>query len=227
MSARIALFVALALCGSLAANAAYLRGIDVSNYQGHVDWAAVKASGISFAICKATEGTTYLDPTLGANWAGMHANGIVRGAYHFGHPGSSAIDQARYFVHAVTGVGGFHNSSSLQLVLDLETADGQSPAQVWAWVQAFMGEIQSLTGRPGIIYVGYYFWKDSVGNPTNNLNAPLWIAAYTASPLIPPAWSGFTFWQYTDAGSVPGVAGKVDSDYFAGTEQNLQALCIP
>ena len=227
MSVKIALLVTLALCGVLSANAAYLRGIDVSNYQGHVDWAAVKASGISFAICKATEGTTYLDPTLGANWAGMRANGIVRGAYHFGHPGTSAINQAHFFVNSVTGAGGFHNSSSLQLVLDLEDADGQSPAVVWAWVQAFMAEIQSLTGRPGIIYTGYYFWKDNVGNPTNNLNAPLWIAAYTASPLVPPAWPYFTFWQYSDAGKVPGVSGNVDSDYFSGTEQNLRALCIP
>jgi lysozyme len=45
-----------------------------------------------------------------------------------------------------------------------------------------MGQLQALTGKPGIIYTGYYFWVDNVGNPGDNLNAPLWVAAYTASP---------------------------------------------
>ena len=207
---------------------AQLHGIDVSNYQGNVNWTSVKNAGNSFAFCKATEGTTFTDAYLKQNWAGIHTAGMVRGAYHFGHPGTSATTQAQYFVNAVRNAGGFAaGSNSLQLVLDLETTDGLSPSQVWAWVQSFVAEIKILTGRPAIIYTGYYFWRDSVGNPTNNLNCPLWIAAYgVSSPMVPPAWGYWTFWQYSDTGSVPGVSGNVDHDYFNGSLTTLYKFCF-
>src|SRR5262245_24710768 len=63
-----------------------LSGIDVSHWQGAIDWAQVKASGRAFAIAKATEGTTFVDPSFAANWAGMKQQGVVRSAYHFFHP---------------------------------------------------------------------------------------------------------------------------------------------
>lgn len=135
--------------------------------------------------------------------------------------------QANFFVTAVQNAGGFVNSSTMQLMLDLEVTDGQSPAAVWAWVQTFMATIEQLTGRPGIIYTGFYFWQDNVGNPSDNLNAPLWLAAYVANPQVPAAWGYWTFWQYSDTGSVPGIAGNVDVDYFAGTIDNLRKLCFP
>jgi len=226
---RIFVRAALALLAALVAGAtspraeAQLHGIDVSNYQGTVNWVSVKNAGNSFAFAKATEGTTYTDPSFARNWYYMQQAGIVRGAYHYGRPGSDPVAQAKFFV---TQVG--NRSGALQLVLDLETTDGRTPAQVWAWTQSFMAEIQTLTGKPGIIYTGYYFWRDSVGNPTNNLNCPLWIAAYgVSSPMVPPAWSTWTFWQYSDTGSVPGVSGAVDLDYFHGTLTNLKALTFP
>jgi len=152
----------------------------------------------------------YTDPKFGANWDGMREVGLVRSAYHFGRPADSAVDQARYFVHVVNAKGGVHNSSTMPLVLDLEQADGKSPAEVWAWVQAFMGELEKLTGKPGNIYVGYYFWTGQTGNPSKNLGADLWVAAYTPAPKVPAAWKDWTFWQYTDKASVPGISGGVD-----------------
>jgi lysozyme len=188
-----------------------------------VNWTRVRDSGRVFAIAKATEGTTYTDPSFAANWAGMRAAGLIRGAYHFGHPGSDAVTQADRFVNVVRPVGG-----DLQLVLDLEVTDGRTPAQVWSWTQAFIARIQSRTGRPGIIYTGFYFWRDRVGNPADNLNCPLWIAAYGVSaPMVPRAWSTWSFWQYSDTGSVPGVTGNVDLDYFNGTLSRLRALTLP
>ena len=231
---RMFVRTALALVGAFWVGAtapraeAQLHGIDVSNYQGTVNWTSVKNAGNSFAFAKATEGTTFTDAYFKSNWANMKSAGLIRGAYHYGHPSVSATAQAQYFVNAVKAAGGFNGSNSLQLVLDLETTDGLSPSQVWAWTQAFIAEIKTLTGRPGIIYTGYYFWRDSVGNPSNNLNCPLWIADYgVSSPLVPSAWSTWTFWQYSDTGSVPGVGGNVDLDYFNGSLTNLKALCIP
>jgi lysozyme len=204
-----------------------LNGIDVSNYQGTVNWTDVKNAGYSFAFAKATEGTDFEDAYFPANWSGMKSAGLIRGAYHFGHPSVSATSQAQYFVNYINAHGGFKDGTSLQLMLDLEDTDGESPSTVWTWVQNFIAEIKTLTGRPGIIYVGYYFWVDDVGNPTNNLDCPLFVASYTASPSVPSAWPYWTFWQYTDAGSVPGVSGDCDKDYFAGTLANLKNLCIP
>ena len=102
--------------------------------------------------------------------------------------------QAQYFVRAVQAAGGWTASPTLPLVLDLEDTDvaNVDPDAVWAWVQAFMAEIKLLTGRPGMIYTGYYFWRDQVGNPGTNLGCPLWIAAYVTTPQIPSAWNDWT-----------------------------------
>jgi GH25 family lysozyme M1 (1,4-beta-N-acetylmuramidase) len=153
----------------------------------------------------------------------MKAAGLVRGAYHFGRPKTGAVAQARHFVHVVRPTHG-----DLQLVLDLETAGGKSAADVWAWTQAFIAEVKRLTGRPGIIYTGYRFWRDHVGGPKDNLDCPLWLAAYTHStPLVPRAWSRWTFWQYSEKGKLSGVQGHVDQDYFRGTPAQLKSLAIP
>lgn len=217
------------------AAAAHLPGIDVSNYQGNVNWTSVKGAGISFAIAKATEGTTFTDAYINQNIAGMKKAGIVPGAYHFAHPGTDATTQANHFTSVVKAANGGTFSGLLQLVLDLEVTDGTSPSHVFAWTQTFVARVEAVTGRPCIIYTGFYFWRDSVGNPDNNLNCPLWLAAYvpeseTAS-LTPQAWAGvgWAFWQYTDAGSVSGVSGNVDRDYFrnSGSYPNINNLRIP
>ncbi len=225
--AAMALLVVLGWAGSRAD--AQLHGIDVSSYQGNVNWTAVRDAGNSFAFTKATEGTTYTNPYFRSSWAGIHSVGMVRGAYHYGHPGSDPVAQAKYFVNAVRAAGGYTGSSSLQLVLDIETTDGiTSSSQLWSWVQSFMAEIHALTGRPGIIYTSPYFWEHTLGNPTNNLNCPLWIANYgVSSPAVPPAWSTWSFWQYTSTGSCPGVAGYCDLNYFHGTSTSLHNLCFP
>jgi GH25 family lysozyme M1 (1,4-beta-N-acetylmuramidase) len=200
-----------------------IQGVDVSHYQGSINWTSVKNSGKTFAFMKATEGTTYTDPTFATNWAGAKAAGLIRGAYHFGHPGSSAVDQANRFCNVVAPTHG-----DLQMMLDLEVTDGVSPSGVRSWVVAFINQIVSRTGRPGIIYTGFYFWRDSAGNGSN-LNCPLFLAAYVTDPnnFVPAAWPFFTFWQYTDAGTCPGISGNVDRDAFNGSTSGLNALRLP
>jgi len=215
------------------AAAGYLNGVDVSSYQGNVNWTAVHGAGTTFAIAKATEGTGYLDRYLNANISGMKRNGIVPGAYHFGHPSIDPTAQANYFTNAVRSANGGNFSGLLQLVLDLEVSDGRSPSQVWSWTQTFVARVRAVTGRPCIIYTGYYFWRDNVGNPNNNLNCPLWLAAYVSNPTpyVPQAWGGvgWAFWQYTSSGRVNGISGNVDRDYFrnSGSYPNINALRFP
>ena len=124
------------------ATAAYLNGVDVSHYQGTINWSSVKSAGITFAFAKATEGTTYTDPNVNANIAGMKAHGIIPGAYHFGHPGSDATTQANHFTGVVKSANGGTFSGLLQLVLDLEVTDGMTPSQVWSWTQTFVARSQ-------------------------------------------------------------------------------------
>jgi lysozyme len=201
-----------------------IQGIDAASYQGTIKWASAKEAGITFGFEKATEGTTYTNPYFAVNWARMKTNGIVRGAYHYGRPGTDPTTQANFFVNTVKPAGG-----DLQMVLDIETTDGKTAAQVWSWVQTFIARVKTLTGRPGIIYTGFYFWRDSVGNPTNNLNCPLWLAAYVSNPAsyVPAAWGTWSFWQYTSSGKVPGVVGNVDRSAWNGSLTGLDNLRLP
>jgi lysozyme len=205
----------------LAQSGGWLKGIDVSHWQGTINWNSVRNAGTVFCVCKASEGTDYRDPTFLTNWNGMKAAGIIRGAYHMGRPAVDPVAQADYFINYVRPIKG-----DLQLMLDFERNDGKTKAQVWAWCQAFVNRIKMKTGRPPLIYTGFYFWKDSAGSPTNNLGCPLWLAAYTSSatPYIPPAWSTWTFWQYSSTGNIPGISGNVDRDYFNGSLTQLKAL---
>jgi lysozyme len=200
-----------------------IQGIDVASYQGYPNWSSVKSSGKTFAFTKATEGTTYTNPYFATNWSRMKSAGLIRGAYHFGRPGTDPTTQANRFVNVVKPVSG-----DLQMALDIEVTDGKSPSAVRSWIVTFINRIKTLTGRPGIIYTGFYFWRDSAGNGSN-LNCPLWLAAYVSdpAPYVPAAWSTWSFWQYTSSGTVSGVSGNVDRDAWNGTLSGLNNLRLP
>jgi lysozyme len=209
---------------SLAAGTDYaIQGIDVASYQGYPNWSSVKSSGKTFAFTKATEGTTYTNPYFATNWPRMKSAGLIRGAYHFGRPGTDPVTQANRFCNVVAPVSG-----DLQMALDIEVTDGKTPTQVRSWIVSFINQIKSRTGRPGIIYTGFYFWRDSAGNGSN-LNCPLWLAAYVSNPAnyVPAAWSTWSFWQYTSSGTCPGVSGNVDRDAWNGTLSGLNNLRLP
>lgn len=200
-----------------------LPGIDVSHWQQTINWSSVAASGKIFAICKATEGLTYVDPMFSTNWPAIKAVGMFRGAYHFGRPGSDPVAQARHFHRTVQPVTG-----DLPLVLDLEEIDGRTPTQVKNWTQRFAAEIRRRTGRPALIYTGYYTWRDDAGNSINNFDMALWMARWSTTPFpLPVAWSGWTFWQYSSTGSVSGISVNCDLDYFNGSQTTLQNYTLP
>ena len=200
-----------------------VQGLDVASYQGYPNWTSVKNSGKTFAFTKATEGTTYTNPYFATNWANIKAAGLIRGAYHFGRPGVDPVAQANYFCNVVKPIKG-----DLQMALDIEVTDGKTASQVRSWIVAFINQIVARTARPGIIYTGFYFWRDSAGNGSN-LNCPLWLAAYVSNPApyVPAAWSTWSFWQYTSSGSVPGVSGNVDRDAWNGSVTQLDNLRLP
>jgi len=202
---------------------AYADGIDLSHWQGSVSWSRVKSDGVTFAFMKATEGTSYADPTLKTNWAGAESHGIYRSAYHFARPSVGSADrQAEYFVKKV---GSFKGKGDLPPVLDLEATGGLSSSQLRRWVRNWLETTEKLTGRTPILYFSPYFWIDHLGNSTSFTHYPLWIAHYTSGkPLVPGGWKTWTFWQRTSSGNVNGISGHVDMNRFNGTSAQLAKL---
>jgi lysozyme len=206
----------------------HVSGIDVSDYQPGVDWKQVHDAGYSFAYTKATEGTDFVAATFESNMAGMKAAGKLRGAYHFFHFDGTAIAQAQAFLAAYTPEAG-----DLPPALDLEAAlpPGGTAAEAVKSIGTWLDYVEDVTKRPCVLYMGYYFWRDTLDSPDFS-GHPLWIAEYTdekdpASLTLPsPPWKTWTFWQYTDAADVPG-AGQVDGDYFNGDLNALKGLCLP
>ena len=218
-------------------NPNYLAGIDVSHWQGTIDWSAVAGSGIRFAFVKATEGICptctayYTDPTFATNRAGANAHGVVIGAYDFAQPGlaaGSAKADADYFVAVATPAMG-----DLAPVLDLEVTNNLSVADLTAWVKVWVAEVYAKTGVRASIYTSPAFWaKYMGGTPWFGMNGypVLWVAHWTtaAQPTVPgSAWGGkgWTFWQYSNQGSVPGIHARVDLDRYDG--RDLSPFRIP
>lgn len=202
-------------------------GIDVSHYQGSINWSSVKAAGIQFAYIKATEGTTYQDPNFSANYLNAYNAKVIRGAYHFAQPSSSSgAAQATYFA----GHGGAWSADNLTLpgMLDLEGGCyGMSAASMQSWILDFYNTYKAKTGRDVVIYTSPSWWNSCTGGWSGmSARSPLYVADWTtaSSPTIPSGFPYATIWQYTDAGSVSGVSGAVDRDKFNGTSARLLAL---
>jgi GH25 family lysozyme M1 (1,4-beta-N-acetylmuramidase) len=205
------------------AQAATTPGIDVSHYQGAINWTSVRNAGIRFAFIKATEGTSYLDPSFAANYVGAYNAGVIRGAYHFARPAaSSGAVQANFL--ADHGGAWSADSRTLPAALDLEAGcAGLSQSAMRSWIQSFLNQYRARTGRYAVIYTTTSWWSSCTGNWTGPWStSPLWIARWASSPGTLPAGAPFwSFWQYTSSGSVPGVSGAVDRDYWNGTVDRL------
>ncbi len=202
-------------------------GIDVSHYQGTINWASVKAAGIKFAWIKATEGTSVRDSQFNANYTHAYNNGVIRGAYHFAHPDlSSGSAQATYFANH--GGGWSKDNLTLPGMLDLEGGCyGKSTAAMRTWISDFHSTYKSKTGRDMVIYTSPSWWNTCTGGWSGmSSKSPLWVASWTsaANPTLPKGFSSSTVWQYTDSGSVHGVSGAVDRDRFNGNHSRLLAL---
>lgn len=207
---------AFAACDDLATGPApdggLARGIDVSHWQGAIDWRAVEAGGIVFAFAKATEGATHTDPAFAANWAGMGATRIIRGAYHYFRPKTDAAEQAAHFLRTVRP-----GASDLPPALDVEVTDGVDRAALVRGVLAWLDAVEQGTGKRPIVYTYQSFYDTYLSGSLAGY--PLWIARYGPDA---PSLSGWAFWQYSDAGSVPGVPAAVDLDRFNGSEAGLR-----
>lgn len=202
-----------------ASSKAYVEGIDVSHYQGPIDWRKVAASGKRFTFAKATEGQTYDDPTYATNRSGAEAAGLRFGAYHFARPDTSANDAKLEADHFATVAR--PRKGEIVPTLDLEVSGGLSVAQLQSWVSSFLQEVEARTGARALIYTNPSFWKTYMGDTSyfaTHGYKLLWIANWDVpDPSVPGSnWGGhgWTFWQWTDCETVPGISGCVDGDRY-------------
>jgi GH25 family lysozyme M1 (1,4-beta-N-acetylmuramidase) len=205
-------------------------GVDVSHWQGAIDWKKV-ASTKEFAYLKATEGTDYRDPNFPDYYTDAFAAGVIRGAYHFALPNrSSGKVQADYFVSH----GGAWSADGLTMppMLDIEynpygpTCYGMSSADTSRWISDFSDEVYARTTRYPVIYTTANWWNQCTGNNRGfAANHPLFVARYaSAVGALPSGWTSYTMWQYSSGGAVPGVNGRCDVDTFNGTPSRLVSM---
>lgn len=204
------------------------KGIDVSDYQGSINWSQVAGSGYKFAFVKATEGEGFTgDPiarqqNFEINAEGASSAGLLVGAYHFARPdlGNNASDEARWFVNVT---GSYIKPGYLRPVLDIEKgATTLGGTALSKWIGEWMETVKNETGVEPLIYT-------SADYSANYLNASLtrydlWIAHWTYDINSTPdtgIWDGWEFWQYSNKGNVSGIAGDVDLDLFDGSEDDL------
>jgi GH25 family lysozyme M1 (1,4-beta-N-acetylmuramidase) len=216
-----------------------VSGIDVSVYQGSVDWRAVKATGIGFAYIRASEQANIPDANFAANYSNAKAQGLLVGAYHRAKPdASSGKAQADYFLDRAQFA---NDGKTLPPVLDVEAPRAgwtsptgrplnacynMSPAQLVAWMRAFLAEVTARTHRLGVVYTGTNWWNACTGSNTTFGQYPLWVARYSTSPLpLPAGWANLTFWQYSASGKLPNGT-PVDQDVFRGGTAALTQLAL-
>lgn len=201
--------------------------LDVSHYQGTIDWSAVvtdslpSAGPIVAVWAKASEGSRYVDATFATNRDGARAAGLLVGGYHFARPSgeiADAVDEARHFAAQLTAV-----RCDLPPMLDVESTLLDHAATA-TWTLTCALEIQRLIGVRPMIYTGAYFTGPHGMTDVRLAAFPLWLAAYPAGstpdpdpaalrlPRLPEAWQRWAAWQFTSSSSIEGIAGRCDAN---------------
>ncbi|GBF34798.1 1,4-beta-N-acetylmuramidase [Desulfocucumis palustris] len=202
------------------------RGIDVSRWQGDINWSLVKKDGISFAFIKATEGVDYEDNKFSQNLRGAGEAGILTGAYHFCTPSDpeDAVKEARHFIDVIKKHGGF-GVLDLPPVIDIEQNKGLNKKQISDIVRVWIDIVKEESGAGPILYSYWHFIQDYLDHGLSDV--PLWLAHYHhRQPPDSPVWKSWLFLQFTDKGRVSGIEGNVDMNEFHGDTAKLNRLCL-
>ena len=197
-------------------------GIDVSSYQGTVDWNAVRASGKEFTFIRTVKRDTTVDTDFSANWKGAKSAGVLRGPYLFFAPSVDVDKQLTALAAALDAEGGLA-PGDLPVVLDVEVDDMLPIATVAARAADWLTKAEARFGIKPLVYTSASF-----ATPMNGALASwsLWVANYKVTcPDLPGGWTTFAFWQ-SGQGTTPGIAGAVDVNVFNGTRAQLDELLV-
>ena len=202
-----------------------IHGIDVSKYQGTIDWNAVASSGVKFAWIKATEGGDHLDERFQANWQGAKLAGIPHGAYHFMYWCRKPIEEATWFEENVPV-----EADALPPVLDVEpTPDSRTCRrhlerdQTIADMKVVLEEMERHFGKRPVIYTNLQFYNAILAGGAF-AEYPIWVRSTKHNPTMRYSDRDWQFWQYQANGIVPGIDGEVDRNAFNGDQKQWQAF---
>lgn len=203
-----------------------VKGVDVSHYQGEIDWEHFREQGIDFAFIKATEGSSLVDERFEENREGAKAAGLYAGAYHFFSFDSTPASQAEHFIATVGDLSG-----SLPPVVDIEfygdkRKNPPEKAYVVSGLRELLEALEEEYGVRPIIYTTYTVYNRYIRNAFQEY--PLWIR----NVYYPPGDIGrqWTFWQYCDTGALGGTAGEekfVDLNVFRESREDLLKMLVP
>ena len=199
-----------------------VHGIDISKYQGTINWREVTKAGVSFAFIKATEGGDFHDQTFMINWLAARDAGVPRGAYHFYYWCRPAKDQVAWFKKHVPV-----DPDALPPVLDVEwtpfspTCPKRPPTKtVLKEMRIFLKELERHYGKKPIIYTSVDLHRDVLVGQFKDY--PMWVRSVAGYPSTKYTKRHWTFWQFTGTGRIRGVDGKVDRNVFAGTKKDFE-----
>lgn len=199
-----------------------VHGIDVSHYQGQIDWKMLTQTRqgqfpIHFVFMKSTEGGDFSDKNFVANFDSAKVYGFIRGAYHFYNPKTDPYKQADFFINSVKLEPG-----DLPPVLDIEKK-GKDMKKLQSDLKIWLRKIEEHYGVKPIIYASYKFKTRYLNDSVFN-SYPYWIAHYYVDSV---RYEGdWKFWQHTDVGTLPGISTQVDLNIFNGSLSALDSLLV-
>ncbi len=200
-----------------------IHGIDVSRYQGLIDWDRVKGAGVRFAWIKASEGGDHQDERFWENWQNSKAAGVRRGPYHFVYWCRPWQEEMAFF-ERVAPV----EPDALPPVLDVEATPTSKtckrklyPAETIADMRKMLAEMERHYGKKPVIYTTVDFYAAILAGGALT-DYPIWVRSTKYFPTVRYGDRRWHFWQYQSDGHIDGIAGKVDRNAFFGTAEQWQ-----
>lgn len=167
--------------------------IDVSHYQGTINWTTAFSAGITDTFIKASQGSSYTDPQFATNWTNAQSAGIRRGSYHYFENATDPTVQANHFVAVATSAG------ELGYAVDCED---ETTSLTPSNLKIFLDRVETLTGQKCVVYTRASWWNKYVGYQSWASDYPLWVAHWNvAVPTLPIGWSYYTYWQFSSLGT--------------------------
>lgn len=209
--------------GRLFAGGYETRGVDVSSYQGEIDWEVLSGEGIDFAYIKATEGSSYVDERFADNWRGAQGTDLLVGAYHFMSFESSGERQAEHVISTVPA------GADLPVAVDVEFygdyfASPPSRAEVDAILGPLLERLEQHYGVAPVIYATPEAYGRYISG--QYADSPIWIRSVLAPPHLDDD-RDWAFWQYSHRDRLRGYDGEeryIDMNVFAGDLEELRGL---
>ena len=197
-------------------------GVDVSHYQGQIDWETLAGQGVRFAFIKATEGSAHVDERFFENARGAAAAGVPAGGYHFFSFESAGKTQAENFLSALRG-----QPLALPCVVDFEFYGDffAHPPEVEATraeLRDLLEALEEATGRTPILYATRRSYRMYLEGAFDAY--PLWLRDVYLWPALSLPGRDWTFWQYSDRGRLEGYQGEeecIDLNVFDGGEEDF------